>query len=391
MTMRGEKRAAWLIIAVLLVLWPWGVAAQEDFDHLRTGFPLTGAHERVRCEACHLRGVFEGTPTLCASCHGGGVVQEASAKPANHIPPSNDCGDCHITTSWSIARFDHAGIFTGCISCHNGSTATGKNRDHIQSSDQCEMCHRTLAWSPASFDHSTVTADCFSCHNGSSATGKPRDHIQSSDRCEECHNTRSWSIAGGFDHAGVTGDCFSCHNGSSATGKPRDHIQSSDRCEECHNTQSWSIAGGFDHAGVTGDCAGCHNGRTATGMPRNHFVTTVDCGECHNTSTWGSVQFTHSSPSYPGDHARSVGCTDCHRSNSQAVTWEFGSYRPDCAGCHADDYRPGEHKKTESPETRYDVGELRDCSGACHLYTDTTMTQIRRSRSGEHRTRSGDW
>ena len=30
-----------------------------EFDHLKTGFALTGAHQNQRCESCHQAGVFK--------------------------------------------------------------------------------------------------------------------------------------------------------------------------------------------------------------------------------------------------------------------------------------------------------------------------------------------
>jgi hypothetical protein len=82
----------------------------------------------------------------------------------------------------------------------------------------------------------------------------------------------------------------------------------------------------------------------------------------------------------------SVTCTSCHTANSQQITWPFPAYQPDCAGCHANDFESGPHKKYESPTTvNYTVSELRDCSGACHIYTDSTMTQIKELRPSEHR------
>src|SRR3990172_11046201 len=62
---------------------------RADFDHLRTGFPLTGAHAQARCETCHTGGRFAGTPKQCADCHGTGRRIAATAKTPNHVP-TND-------------------------------------------------------------------------------------------------------------------------------------------------------------------------------------------------------------------------------------------------------------------------------------------------------------
>jgi hypothetical protein len=181
----------------------------------------------------------------------------------------------------------------------------------------------------------------------------------------------SWAVAGGFDHTGITGNCFSCHNGSTATGKPQNHVPSPNTCESCHNTMSWAVAGGFDHTGITGNCGSCHNGSAATGKPQNHFVTNVDCAECHTPAGWLPARYRHTGPNYPGDHAGNPDCRACHTSNAQAVPWPFAAYAPTCAGCHANDFRPGEHDQT--------LSELRDCAGACH------------EGSGRHRVNRGDW
>jgi hypothetical protein len=93
----------------------------------------------------------------------------------------------------------------------------------------------------------------------------------------------------------------------------------------------------------------------------------------------------HSSAGYPGQHRSALDCTDCHRTNAQQVPWPNAAYQPDCAACHANDYRAGSHRKTQNPSTQYTVSELRDCTGACHVYTDGTMTTIATRRNSNHR------
>jgi hypothetical protein len=218
--------------------------------------------------------------------------------------------------------------------------------------------------------------------------GKPANHLPTSNTCEDCHSTVSFASAR-FDHAGITGNCVSCHNGVTAMGKPANHLPTSNTCEDCHTTISFANAR-FDHSGVTGNCGTCHNGTMATGKPSNHFVTTLDCADCHTTSSFATASYRHTSPYFPQGHSQ-TNCTDCHQGNNQAAAWRFPSYQPDCAGCHANDFKTGPHKKVDSPTIYYTVSELRDCTGACHEYADATLTQIRRSRSGEHRASSRDW
>ena len=64
--------------------------AQGDtgFDHNTTLFALEGLHEQVRCESCHIKGIFKGTPRDCAGCHLQNNQRGAKAKPVNHIQSS---------------------------------------------------------------------------------------------------------------------------------------------------------------------------------------------------------------------------------------------------------------------------------------------------------------
>jgi hypothetical protein len=143
-------------------------------------------------------------------------------------------------------------------------------------------------------------------------------------------------------------------------------------CSVCHSTAAF-VPSQFDHSNVTpGTCSSCHNGTTSTGKPTNHFATQLECDTCHTRDAWTPLTFTHSSPNYPGDHAARLTCTDCHASNAQAVSWQFPAYAPDCAACHASDYKPGPHRNAS-------VSQLRDCAGSCH------------QSSPEHSVRSRDW
>ncbi len=457
-----------------------GTRASTGFDHMKTGFQLTGGHARVRCEGCHSRGIFTGTPNRCAGCHGGGKAGSTSVKPVNHIPveapcdachssaswksstrmdhgavsaqcvachngkfstgrPSdhltsgNICRECHTTRGWRLARFDHTNISGSCSTCHNGTKATGKPPTHITSTNVCEDCHTPSGWRPARMNHTNVTGSCSTCHNGTKATGKPPTHITSTNVCEDCHTPSGWRPAR-MNHTNVTGSCSTCHNGTKATGKPPTHITSTNVCEDCHTPSGWRparmnhtnvtgscstchngtkatgkppthIASGnvcedchtpsgwrparMNHTNVTGSCSTCHNGTKATGKPPTHFVTSVPCEECHSTAGWRPILRYRHTGAYPGDHGSSLVCLACHKTNTQTPTWTYGTYKPDCAGCHAGSFKPGEHQKTASPAVNYTVSELRNCAGACHEYTDSSMTTIRRSRTGEHRVTDG--
>jgi hypothetical protein len=90
-------------------------------------------------------------------------------------------------------------------------------------------------------------------------------------------------------------------------------------------------------------------------------------------------------------HGATVACASCHYTNNEVIPWKFGAYKPDCAGCHASRFKPDEHTKVASPKLLYTVADLKDCSGACHEYTNNTFTTIKKTRSGQHRPTSGGW
>jgi hypothetical protein len=143
---------------------------------------------------------------------------------------------------------------------------------------------------------------------------------------------------------------------------------------------------------MPGTCASCHNGIAARGKSANHFVTSLQCDACHTTTAWLPViRYRHTSGNYPGDHAAGVGCLSCHTGNSQVVPWRFATYAPACAGCHADDYKPDKHKKVSKPQILYTVSELRNCAGACHQYTDPSLTTIEKIRNSKHVPSKTSW
>jgi predicted CxxxxCH...CXXCH cytochrome family protein len=199
-----------------------------------------------------------------------------------------------------------------------------------------------------------------------------------------------------FDHTGITGNCISCHDGVTATGKGPTHIQTTNVCEDCHSTIIWTPALTVDHGQVLGLCSSCHNGTIAIGKNPGHFGTARECDECHVTVAWIPADYSHIGLPYePLDHQLIVTCTNssCHQGNNEIVIWPSPAYQPDCAGCHANTYEPGPHKKWETPTTMYyTIDELRDCTGACHMYTDSSQTTIEKNRPGpEHRITNGDF
>jgi hypothetical protein len=150
----------------------------SNFDHNTTDFPLTGAHKNQPCPACHADGVYNGKSTACYSCHK--PAYDGTTNP-NHRAAgfSTDCSQCHSTTSWDGANFDHTGT---------DFPLTGAHRNQ-----PCDACHADGVYNGKS-------TDCYSCHkpayDGTTnpnhrAAGFPTD-------CKQCHTTTNWDS--NFDH-----------------------------------------------------------------------------------------------------------------------------------------------------------------------------------------------
>ncbi len=361
--------ACWLLLPLLLMLLlaaprpalAQGAAPGRDFDHTRTGFVLSGAHVKERCESCHVGGIFKGTPRDCATCHTSGsrFATANTVKPVRHIPTSpganQGCDSCHSTQSFAGARFSHASVVSGsCSTCHNGNLAPGKPVGHPPTQAACDSCHRsTGTWAGAKADHATFTAatNCSSCHNGSGATGKPATHIPvAATNCIACHSTTSWQPSR-FNHTqvAVAGQCASCHSGSypPADGRPARHIPyqtltgaAINNCDSCHKagTTAWTPARLHSNVPVSTQCALCHSGSypPAVGKPPTpvHNGVTV-CESCHrSTSSWTAVSFAHSAANAVGTGT----CDSCH--NGAAATGKTAAHIPvpagaaRCDSCH---------------------------------------------------------
>jgi hypothetical protein len=309
----------------------------------------------------------------------------AAAAPALTRPAAGQAGTITALASGTApaaAPFSHATVTgTACVTCHSASDGTGKPASHLATSNTCQSCHTTLAWLPVTrVDHTQVIGKCASCHNGQIATGKSSKHIQTSAACDTCHTSIAWTPAR-FDHAGVAPHtCATCHNSVVATGMPRAHIPTTQQCDACHGTLRWSPVK-IDHSRLTASCVSCHNNAGAIGLSPGHLRTALDCARCHTYPDWSVINFRHTSVAYPGTHHAALVCTSCHTSNTDKVPYASAADAGTCAGCHAKDFKPAAHPKT-TKGILYTAHELANCSGACHVYSDTTQTTITRNLPG---------
>jgi hypothetical protein len=388
----------------------------------------------IACELCHSPTAFTTfsgtvmkhayvTSMKCDSCHEYGMTWQTNSgthlwtRPSPNHHAGQDCGGsgCHTsrdrfamrapttlprTTTAPVApragvpapttaapaaataAFSHATVAgSACLTCHTG--ASGKPPGHIAVSNACQSCHTTLAWLPVTkVDHTQVIGSCSSCHNGQIATGKPSSHIATSAACASCHTTIAWTPAR-FDHAAIAAHtCTTCHNSVRATGLPRAHIPTTQQCDSCHGTLAWSPVK-VDHSHLTVSCASCHNNVGAVGFPPGHLATQLDCARCHSYADWSAVQFRHTSVAYPGGRHATLNCTSCHTSGSAKIPYASAADVGSCAGCHAKDFKPAAHPQTLRGVS-YTAHELADCTGACHVYGDSTRSTITRSQKGPH-------
>jgi len=354
------------LLGLILLALPYGDAfsatqnGNVKFDHVRTGFLLTGAHATLPCETCHIQGIFKGTPKKCETCHTqGSRIQTITFKPTNHIMTTQACDQCHRSTAaWNVATFSHVGVIPHqCTQCHNGAIIMGKPATHIPTNAPCDTCHRTTTWMSAGFDHAgVIPGTCSTCHvQGGSGMAKPTNHIPTNLSCDACHSTGGTFATSTFTHSStqgvLPGQCTTsgCHSGSytawNALGKSAGHVSTTASCDSCHTTGYTSFAGaGFNHTGVApGTCSTCHvQGGSGMAKPTNHIPTNLSCDACHSTGgTFATSTFTHSSTQgvLPGQCTTS-GCHSGSYTAWNALGKSAGhvSTTASCDSCHTTGY-----------------------------------------------------
>ncbi len=232
--------------------------ADALFSHQLSGFTLSGSHEGVDCEACHIERQWVGIPQLCAGCH-----LEADAHAGQFTV---DCSECHIPTEWADHIFNHE---------RSDFALTGGHLDLA-----CDSCHMDGIYV-------ATPTDCVSCHL------QDDQHAgQFGGDCSACHTTNRWSEVT-FDHqlsrfplTGAHRDtaCTACHINGQYVGTPT-------ACFQCHGEPSF-------HAGLFG----------------------LDCALCHSTSAWRPASF-NGPHSFPMNHGGAGGtCSNCHTNGYNAYT-----------------------------------------------------------------------
>jgi hypothetical protein len=267
--------------------------AIEKFDHLSTGFPLTGDHDLLECKQCHTAGFYEKLPTRCDACHNNATAQGI---PANHVKVTGPCDICHTTTGFiENLVMDHRFVQGACFTCHNSNSLKGKPANHVAASNLCDACHNTTQWTPVEqIEHSQLQAPCRICHDGIKAVGKSPTHIASSDQCTACHQTSGAWLPVTTDHEQVRGSCSGCH------ALPQGHQRTSSLCGDCHFSRlAWRDKVSVNHDAVRDACYTCHF------PPNNHLAGLERCDDCHSVRSFKEIRVRHTK-------FRSKACERCH-------------------------------------------------------------------------------
>ncbi len=147
--------------------------AGATFDHDATRFPLTGAHRALLCSDCHADGVYAGRSIECVSCHQSDYDQ---AVDPNHRAAGfpTDCAQCHNTTAWTGARFDHDATYFPIYSGKHQGKWTACSDCHTNPSNyavfECILCHAHSDEANYADKHSGVpgysydSQSCYRCH-----------------------------------------------------------------------------------------------------------------------------------------------------------------------------------------------------------------------------------
>jgi hypothetical protein len=315
--------------------------------YIATPKPQSHIASSDNCVACHDTDSFRPEVHFdhaeilgsCVGCHNGTIAQgEGPAHPAT----SQNCAACHGVVSWNPpTTVDHSQIPLAvagfCIICHNGVQAAGKTPNHIATTLECGDCHLTTTWASATFDHTGITSGCYSCHNGVKAVGKQGSHMPTSNVCEDCHttgigtSTPSW-VPSAFEHTQMAVQtCQTCHNGTVkistgvVSGQPANHvppIPSLVDCAVCHgnvpSAETWTVLLASIptlHAGLSvNNCLMCHAGQTFAGVPSPYIPMSMS-----------GVSPTHATPLAP-PHIPVLAGTDC--SACHGAAYQSGGFGP---------------------------------------------------------------
>ena len=350
---------------------------KNKFDHSKTKFILTGAHQNLQCEKCHKqesikdnelkkrKNTYLGLSQRCADCH----------EDYHQQALGDNCSGCHNTVKFRPALlFDHmktkfsltgAHLKVACDKCHVKEMRNGKvfqkftglvfkncsdcHTDFHKGKfgNDCQKCHVTSDFNlvnKTAFDHSKTnyalagmhaSVECSKCH-GNNLSSKPAH-----DYCNSCHKDFH---KGQFKKNDRLIDCAECHTvqGFSQSlftiekhAKTKFELIGSHlaaTCKTCHKTgEDWNFK--LDSS----KCVNCHMNIHKNEISQK-FMGNSNCESCHNPESWSKVIFDHDKTEFKliGIHKRTE-CSKCHlviKSGEKNLL--FSSLSTNCESCHKD-------------------------------------------------------
>jgi len=285
------------------------------FDHLSTGFIISGAHLNASCINCHNSLEFDKVKKECYDCHID--IHQGSL--------DKNCNTCHNSNTWIIENINnlHRGSRFRLLGAH-------------QSAD-CIECHTNNN----QFKYDVLGVGCYDCHKNDYVNAKSPNHITENYpvNCYECHRVESSSWKSNItDHSFFP--LLNAHNISN--------------CFDCHTDSKYS--------GLDKNCITCHSEEFNSTLNPNHLnlgFNKNECAECHSLNPgWIPARFEKHSQFYPLSGAHSnLGCNVCHKNNYN------GSIPNTCFGCHENEY----NSTTNPPHLALNFSN--DCT-TCHNEVD---------------------
>ena len=370
---------------------------KTKFDHNLSGYKLTGAHSKKKCEDCHKAEFitdkkikaktfsFLGLKTECLACH----------DDYHQKTLSSNCTDCHNDEKFKPAsKFDHqktkfklAGKHEHitCAECHKTSVKSGvkyqefkgvkatnctnchKDPHENKFGQNCSECHNNESFAVVAgagkFDHNKANFKlegkhqkvlCKSCHKVKLTT--PLKY----NRCTDCHTDYHEKQ---FVKNGIPPDCSVCHTVSGFTEFaytldqhnagifPLKGAHVATPCFACHKkTEKWK----FKEIGKK--CADCHDNIHQTQISDNYYPD-KNCEACHNLERWQDVNFDHKKTKFEleGAHTKQS-CRDCHFNKEKTghANQKFVGLATSCTNCHKDNHAQ-----------QFDNNGITDCK-RCH-------------------------
>ena len=159
--------------------------------HINNNYNLTS----TTCVSCHLKDyqsagnpnhVSAGFAQTCEQCHNTASWSSASFNhnltnfplTGMHTVPPRQCVDCHVNNNYNLTT-------TSCVSCHLKDYQGTTNPNHAVSNfpQGCEQCHSTTSWANATFNHSSTGFPLSGSH-----TVPPR-------QCSDCHINNNYNLS----------------------------------------------------------------------------------------------------------------------------------------------------------------------------------------------------